>query len=129
MPDTAPDTPPAPSVPGPALVVTARLPGMTSSLAGDEFADRFTTFRYTAYRLETLQAYDVPQEEDSLAAFLAGDPVSFGPPKDGWTAVIAEAEADGMEVSARIRREVEREAGRRAGRCHACGQAVPGARA
>jgi hypothetical protein len=35
------------------------------------------------------------------------------------------AAADGMDVSAWIRREVEREAGRRAGRCHACGQAVP----
>jgi hypothetical protein len=61
----------------------------------DEFSDRFTTFRYTAYRLETLQSYDVPQEEESLAAFLAGDPVSFGPPKDGWTATVAEAVAAG----------------------------------
>jgi hypothetical protein len=65
------------------------------NLAGDEFADRFTTFRHTAYRLETLQSYDVPQEEEPLAAFLAGDPVSFGPSKDGWTAVIAEAVAAG----------------------------------
>jgi hypothetical protein len=58
-----------------------------------DFGDRFKTFRYTAYRLETLQSYDVPQEEESLAAFLAGDPVSFGPSKDGWTATIANAVA------------------------------------
>ena len=71
---------------------------MTSNLTGDEFGERFTTFRYTAYRLETLQAYDVPQEEESLAAFLAGEPVSFGPPKDGWTAVVAEAVAAGKSM-------------------------------
>jgi hypothetical protein len=64
-----------------------------NSLAGASFGERFKTFRYTAYRLETLQSYDVPQEEESLAAFLAGDPVSFGPPKDGWTAVVASAVA------------------------------------
>jgi hypothetical protein len=67
-------------------------------LAADEFAARFTTFRYTAYRLETLQSYDVPQEEDSLAAFLAGDPVRFGPSKDGWTATIANAVAAGKSM-------------------------------
>jgi hypothetical protein len=64
----------------------------------DEFTSRFKTFRYTAYRLETLQSYDVPQEEDSLAAFLAGDPVSFGPSKDDWTATIASAVAAGKSV-------------------------------
>jgi hypothetical protein len=63
-----------------------------------EFGECFTAFRYTAYRLETLQSYDVPQEEESLAAFLAGSPVSFGPSKDGWTAVIAGAVAAGKSM-------------------------------
>lgn len=36
------------------------------------------------------------------------------------------AAGEGMDVSAWIRREVEREIGRRAGRCRACGQEVPG---
>jgi hypothetical protein len=63
------------------------------NLASASFDECFTAFRYTAYRLETLQAYDVPQEEESLAAFLAGEPVSFGPSKDGWTAVVASAVA------------------------------------
>jgi hypothetical protein len=65
------------------------------NLASASFDECFTAFRYTAYRLETLQAYDVPQEEEPLAAFLAGGPVSFGPSKDGWTATIAEAVAAG----------------------------------
>lgn len=39
------------------------------------------------------------------------------------------AAEEGMDVSAWIRREVEREIGRRAGRCRACGQAVPEGRA
>jgi ATP-dependent Clp protease ATP-binding subunit ClpC len=39
------------------------------------------------------------------------------------------AAAEGMEVSSWIRREVEREIDRRSGRCHACGQAVPEAKA
>jgi hypothetical protein len=46
-------------------------------------------------------------------------------PADLAAAARQAAASDGLEVSAWIRREVEREAGRRAGRCHACGQAVP----
>lgn len=39
------------------------------------------------------------------------------------------AASEGVDVSAWIRREVDREIDRRAGRCHACGQAVPQAQA
>ena len=35
------------------------------------------------------------------------------------------AESEGMTVSAWIRREIEREVGRREGFCRACGQVIP----
>ncbi|MFG2049912.1 DUF6879 family protein [Micromonospora sp. NPDC048935] len=43
-----------------------------TSLDDDEFNQLFRDFRYTAYRLETLQRYDVSYEQDEFARFLAG---------------------------------------------------------
>jgi hypothetical protein len=34
----------------------------------------FETFRVSAFRLETLPAYDVPEEANEISAFLAGEP-------------------------------------------------------
>ena len=39
-----------------------------------EFDALFTSFEHTAYRLETLQAYDVSYEVEPYRAFLAGHP-------------------------------------------------------
>ena len=46
-------------------------------------------------------------------------------PADLAAAARQAAASDGLEVSAWIRREVDREAARRAGTCRACGQSVP----
>lgn len=57
---------------------------------GSEFSQLFTGFRHTAFRLETLQAYDVPQEAKSLAAFLAGQPMPLEAPEDDWASTVAD---------------------------------------
>lgn len=49
-----------------------------------EFAELFRTFRYSAYRLETLQSYGSSGEDTSLAAFLAGKPYQRHPGKVAW---------------------------------------------
>ncbi|MGH3237423.1 MAG: DUF6879 family protein, partial [Streptosporangiaceae bacterium] len=49
-----------------------------TDLDSPEFAALFTSFRYTAYRLEALQHYGVGYEDESFRAFASGSP---GP---GW---------------------------------------------
>ncbi len=71
---------------------------MASNLADGEFGDRFTNFQYTAYRLETLQRYTVPQEAESLAAFLAGHPDPFGSYGNSWARTVAGAAAAGKVI-------------------------------
>ncbi|MFI1951241.1 DUF6879 family protein [Streptomyces xinghaiensis] len=44
-------------------------------LSGDEFGRLFQEFRQTAFRLETLSVYDVEDEREEFAAFLAGEPM------------------------------------------------------
>ncbi|MBB5159561.1 DUF6879 family protein [Saccharopolyspora phatthalungensis] len=44
-----------------------------TSLADDEFNRLFLDFRYTAYRLETLQRYEVSYEQAEFDRFLAGE--------------------------------------------------------
>ncbi|MFF7730572.1 DUF6879 family protein [Streptomyces sp. NPDC008001] len=44
-------------------------------LAGDEFGRLFDTFESSAFRLETLSAYDVDDEREEFEAFLAGKPM------------------------------------------------------
>jgi hypothetical protein len=66
-----------------------------TDVASDEFNALFTSFGHTAYRLETLQRYDVSYEEQTYAAFLAGSPVPPDTAKNAWTAMIAEASAAG----------------------------------
>lgn len=65
---------------------------------GDEFASLFTSFRHTAFRLETLQSYDVEYEQEMLRRFLAGSPRPADPAKDEWTAMLARAAADGKTM-------------------------------
>ena len=47
-----------------------------TDITGAEFDALFTGFEHTAYRLETLQAYDVSYEEEPYRAFLAGRPAA-----------------------------------------------------
>ena len=60
-----------------------------------EFGRLFTSFRHTAYRLETLQQYDVSYEEEPYAAFLAGRPQPADPSKDEWASMIRDATGAG----------------------------------
>ena len=56
-----------------------------------EFDALFTGFEHTAYRLETLQAYDVSYEEEPYRAFLAGHPQPHDPAKNQWVSMIGDA--------------------------------------
>ncbi|MBT2488118.1 hypothetical protein J7E96_06165 [Streptomyces sp. ISL-96] len=49
-------------------------------LSGEEFGALFDTFERTAFRLETLDEYDVEEEREEIARFLAGE--GMGPE---WT--------------------------------------------
>ncbi|MFF2656201.1 DUF6879 family protein [Kitasatospora sp. NPDC058032] len=42
---------------------------------GTEFGRLFENFQHTAFRLETLDLYDVEEEREEFEAFLAGDPM------------------------------------------------------
>ncbi|MFC5662290.1 DUF6879 family protein [Kitasatospora misakiensis] len=44
-------------------------------LDGTEFGRLFASFQRTAFRLETLDLYDVEEEQEEFAAFLAGEPM------------------------------------------------------
>jgi hypothetical protein len=66
-----------------------------TDVASDEFGELFTSFGHTAYRLETLQRYDVSYEEDTYAAFLAGRPSYPDMAKNAWTGMISQAVAAG----------------------------------
>lgn len=46
---------------------------MTTVLTRDEFGALFNSFRESAFRLETLDLYTVPQEADEFRRFLAGE--------------------------------------------------------
>ncbi len=45
-------------------------------LAGEEWRRTFDAMQQEAWRLETLPAYRVPQEEEAIRRFLAGEPVT-----------------------------------------------------
>lgn len=49
-------------------------------LRGEEFGSLFETFERTAFRLETLAVYDVEDEREEIARFLAGE--DMGPDWD-----------------------------------------------
>jgi len=66
-----------------------------TDVASEEFARLFTGFEHTAYRLETLQQYDVSYEKEPFAAFLAGHPMPADPSKDEWAGMITDAVAAG----------------------------------
>jgi hypothetical protein len=69
-----------------------------ADLDSAEFAALFTSFRHTAYRLETLQQYGVGYEDRSFQAFLAGEPPVTDPARDEWTGMIRAAVAAGKTL-------------------------------
>jgi hypothetical protein len=54
------------------------------SLGDEEFNRLFLDFRYTAYRLETLQRYDVAYEKNEFSRFLSGESRGTFPGISEW---------------------------------------------
>lgn len=68
------------------------------SLADDEFNRLFRDFRFTAYRLETLQRYDVDYEQDEFNRFLAGEQRGEFPGIVAWCDNLRAAVAAGKHM-------------------------------
>jgi hypothetical protein len=66
-----------------------------TSLDDDEFNRLFRDFRYTAYRLETLQRYDVSYEQDEFARFQAGQTRGEFPGIAAWCDTVRAAVSAG----------------------------------
>jgi hypothetical protein len=62
--------------------VSTTLPGVA------ELDQRFTTFAYSVFRLETLQSYGNSGEDANLAAFLRGDPYTEDDEERAWAAML-----------------------------------------
>jgi hypothetical protein len=77
----------------------SRLAKATASFQFDAEFDRlFTDFGHTAYRLETLQRYTMPYEEEPLRRFLAGEPYPDDPTRQQWLTVIQNALTAGKRI-------------------------------
>jgi hypothetical protein len=60
-----------------------------------EFADLFTSFQHTAFRLETLQRYNDPGEAEALQRFLDGEPVIQTDESGSYGRLVRDARASG----------------------------------
>lgn len=69
-----------------------------TSVTSPAFDALFAGFKHTAYRLETLQAYDVSYEIGSYRAFLAGQPMPRDSAKNAWVDMLSEAARAGKVV-------------------------------
>ena len=65
------------------------------SVTSAEFDALFTSFEHTAYRLETLQQYDVSYEVEPYRAFMARESRPADQSKNEWAAMIRTAVASG----------------------------------
>lgn len=64
-----------------------------------EFERLFAEFRYTAFRLETLQNYAVDYEKEPLRRFLSGEPFGHSPILAEWGEEVGERTRAGMRYS------------------------------
>jgi len=62
------------------------------------FETAFDTFQREAFRLERLSRYDVPQDQQRIAAYLAGEPLP-PQPKQQWLDFIGRTVQSGRRVS------------------------------
>lgn len=69
-----------------------------TSLDDPEFNQLFRDFRYTAYRLETLQRYDVSYEQDEFARFLLGESRVEFPGITAWCDTVRAAVSAGKRM-------------------------------
>lgn len=67
-------------------------------LVGNEFSQLFRSFEFTAFRLETRDSYDSPNERRALAQFVAGHPVDLNW-FQGWLSMIRQATTDGRRFT------------------------------
>jgi hypothetical protein len=73
-------------------VTSESLPGVA------DLWSRFTKFRYSLFRLETLQVYGGSGEEAALAAFQAGEPIPLSPDLRTWTQMLRQRISSGCVV-------------------------------
>jgi hypothetical protein len=66
-----------------------------SSLGDQRFQRHFTEFRESAYRLESLQAYDVSYERAEFERFLSGEPRGRFPGIEEWADMVREGKRAG----------------------------------
>ncbi|TDU04753.1 hypothetical protein EDD99_3228 [Streptomyces sp. 846.5] len=66
-------------------------------LAGSRWREFFDSMECEAFRLETLPVYRVPQEEDAVRRFLAGEPLPLSATQ-GWTTRIQGYADSGRKV-------------------------------
>src|SRR5690242_17822348 len=81
----------------PRVQVTAMGTRITD-LEDPRFDALFTQFRHTAYRLESLQVYDVGYEIGPFRAFLAGQSRPRDESKNAWTEMLRNSRRDGKIV-------------------------------
>jgi hypothetical protein len=62
-----------------------------TDLDSAEFAELFTSFEHTAYRLEKLQWYGVGYEDESFDAFVNGRPLENDQARNEWTGMVRHA--------------------------------------
>lgn len=63
-----------------------------------DFGRLFATFRRTAFRLETLAAYNVPEEAESLRLWREGRPPPASQKEREWLRMVANATAAGKSI-------------------------------
>jgi hypothetical protein len=68
-----------------------------TSLSDDRFRSLFRTFRKSAYRLETLQVYDVSYEREEFESFLAGQARGKFPGISGYAEAVRAGTAAGKK--------------------------------
>ncbi|MEQ4205773.1 DUF6879 family protein [Actinopolymorpha sp. B9G3] len=81
---------------------------MRRPISLQEFVEQLATFEHTAFRLELQSEYREPSEAESLALFLAGDPIDPGtdPNFVPWFEQISRLVSDGKRVE-RVRVQEE----------------------
>jgi hypothetical protein len=67
-------------------------------MSPDDFGRLFTTFRRTAFRLETLRAYNIPEEAESLRLWREGKPRPAWQREREWLRTVATATAAGKFI-------------------------------
>jgi hypothetical protein len=72
--------------------------GRTITSFNQEFDRLFTEFRHTAFRLETLQWYNVAYEEEPIRRFLAGERNPDDPSTREWLGMVRSAHAAGKQM-------------------------------